>query len=575
VLAGYLTLALVVLANVWRHLPNGRLRVGGIDQYAFEWFFWNGPHSVVHADNPLFTRLWNPPSGANLMANTSMLGVGLPLAPLTLLAGSRVTFAVVATLGLAGSAAAWYWLFRRLVPGSIVGAAIGGGFCGFAPPMISHENGAHLNLVTTCVLPFIIANVLRLCQPGRALRNGVPLGLLTAYQIFVGEEIAVLAAIGFTLFCLAYLASRPREALAAVPHLARGLAVAAAIAVPLLVYPIWWQFAGPQSYSGLPVGAKTTNDVLSIAILPSQSLLGDLRSTAHYSASPEEQNGFFGVPLLLLVAFGVWRLRRQLLARLSAIVIVLACLLSFGSVIRLRGHRLVPGPWALLQHVPLLDTIILGRLAFIAVPFIGLILAMLVADLTREVRRRRSPETLRVLRFGALAIAAALLPIAPTPLPVTTRPAIPEFITTGAWRQSISPGSTLLTVPLTMSNGGLDTMNWQIPADGGFALAGGYFLGPHGNDRTGHYFPENTATQRMLNDVWLTGRKPRVGDKERAQARADLARLRVDAVVVQARRGHATEAVEVLTGLLGTPPVEILDVSVWRIHDGTAVQTVN
>jgi hypothetical protein len=138
VLGGYVALAFVVLANVWRHLPSQRLAIGGIDQYLFEWFLWHAPHSVAHGQDPLFTTLWNPPAGANLMANTSMLGVALPLAPLTLLFGPTATFAVALTIGLAGSAAAWYWLHRRLVPGSVLGAAVGGALCGFAPPFVSH-----------------------------------------------------------------------------------------------------------------------------------------------------------------------------------------------------------------------------------------------------------------------------------------------------------------------------------------------------------------------------------------------------------------------------------------------------
>jgi hypothetical protein len=579
VLASYLVIALALLNNLWRHLPHGRLVIGGIDQYMIEWYLWHGAYAVIHGANPFFTTLWNPPTGANVIANTSVLGLGVPLAPLTLLFGPQVTLVVALTLGMAGSGAAWYWFFRRVVPGSTLGAALGGGFCAFGPPLVSHANGAHLNLAVTALAPFIIANVLRLREPGRALRNGVPLGLLIAYQIFIGEELVLLTALGLALFCLAYAALRPRPALAALPHLAKGLAVAVAVALPLLAYPLWWQFAGPQSYSGIQNASSTTNDIVSMGLLPSQSFIGDQASTGPYVRYHSEENAFFGVPLLILLTFGVWRLRRELLARLSAIMILLASLLSLGGVMHLAGHRLIPGPWALVQRLPILDSMIVSRLTFLAIPFIGLMLALMMARggaaaADGDSIGRPAAEAVRVRRFVLLAIVAALVSVAPAPLPISDRPAIPTFITSGEWQRTIGPGSTIMTVPMTMSNGGLDTVNWQVSADGQFSLVGGYFVGPHGTDRSGHSFPVNTATQRMINDLWLTGKAPKITEPQRAQARVDLTALHVDAIVV-ADRGHTKEVVLALTQLLGVPPAHLTDVWTWRIRDGVAVTSTN
>src|SRR5690606_25350340 len=109
--AGYLLLAATVLSGQWRNTSGSYLIKSGQDQTMWEWFFAVTAHSVANLHNPLGTQLQNFPAGVNMMANTAMFGVGIPLTPVTLLFGPTVTFVLVLTLGLAGTAFAWYWLF--------------------------------------------------------------------------------------------------------------------------------------------------------------------------------------------------------------------------------------------------------------------------------------------------------------------------------------------------------------------------------------------------------------------------------------------------------------------------------
>src|SRR5262249_48852252 len=159
----------------------------------------------------------------------------------------------------------------------------------------SHANGAHLNLVVTGLIPFIVWYLLRLRQPGTVLRAGIPLGLLVAVQIFIGEELLLLTGIGLVLLSAGYAVSRPRPARLAAKHVLAGLAVAGGIALALTGYPLWWQFTGPASYSGLEAASTTTNDVLAIGTLPSQSLFGDQASTAKFVQFHNEEDAFFGL----------------------------------------------------------------------------------------------------------------------------------------------------------------------------------------------------------------------------------------------------------------------------------------
>jgi hypothetical protein len=63
---------------------------------------------VRHLENPLFSARQNAPDGVNMMANTSLLGVTLPMAPVTLLFGPQVAYALYLGGALAATAGTSY-----------------------------------------------------------------------------------------------------------------------------------------------------------------------------------------------------------------------------------------------------------------------------------------------------------------------------------------------------------------------------------------------------------------------------------------------------------------------------------
>jgi hypothetical protein len=97
----------------------------------------------------------NAPNGVNLMANTGLLGLTVPLVPVTLLFGPVVTFTIMLTGRLAATAWAWYHVLSRHIVGYWPAALVGELFAGFAPGMISQVNG-HPDLVNQFLIPFII-----------------------------------------------------------------------------------------------------------------------------------------------------------------------------------------------------------------------------------------------------------------------------------------------------------------------------------------------------------------------------------------------------------------------------------
>lgn len=567
VAGAFLLLSLYVFQGLWTDLDGAYLADALQDQNQWEWFVGVTTDNITHLRNPLFTLSQGMPDGVNLMANATMLGLNVPLIPVTLLFGETVTFALVLTLGMAASAWTWYWLIRCRFVRSRWAAAAGGALAAFAPPMVSHANG-HPNFVVLFMIPLIIDRALRLCEghregprAGRSVtRDGVLLGLFATYQIFIGEEPLLIAALGMLVFCLAYLLVAPRRALAAARPLGSGLVVALAVCLPLVAVPLYWQFFGPQSYHSVLHGDNAGNSPRALIEYASRSLFGDPETAGKLSLNTTEQNAFYGWPLL---AFGVvvcvW-LWRSKAVRALALTGFTALLLSLGPWVPVpRTEIVLPGPWRLMIKLPLFESVIEGRVAMVCAPILGILLALALDRIIRLPERE-----LRTL--GLLGAAAALIPVLPLPLTVRDRAPVPAFITSGDWKGYVKDGEALVPVPLP-DPGQADALHWQVEADFGFRLAGGYFNGPWGPDRIGIYGATPRHLSNLLRDVRYGAQPPEVDAGWRTQARQDLEFWKAGAVVLpfQDRDG---ELRGLITGLLGREPEQVRDVWVWRVGPG-------
>ncbi|MGL5851747.1 MAG: hypothetical protein ACRCZD_13290, partial [Phycicoccus sp.] len=359
--AAYLAAAVYLLNNLLADVDGRYLSQGVRDHQAFEWYLGASAHNLATFSNPLFSDLQNYPDGVNLMANAAVIGLGLPLGALTVVAGPGWTFVLVVILGLALTASGWYWVFRRYLPVHPVAAFLGGLLAGFAPGMVSHANG-HLNFVAQFLVPLIVDRVLRLARHGRTRRDGVVLGLLAAAQVFVGEEVLLLTAIGLAIGGLVLLAHRRVDLRRVLP----GLGVAAGLALAIVAFPLWWQFAGPQSYSGIyhPPGG---NDLAQLWGRATRSVGADPWASAAVSMNRTEENSFFGIPLWLAAAATAGVLWRSVVARTLAAVVVLTCWLSLGEEIVVHGRSTgVPGPWAVVERLPVVQDVLPTRLTLVA-----------------------------------------------------------------------------------------------------------------------------------------------------------------------------------------------------------------
>ncbi|WP_063048490.1 DUF6541 family protein [Nocardia arthritidis] len=560
---GYLALATAVLSGQWRNTDSGYLIKSGQDQTMWEWFFAVTAHSVANLQNPLGTDLQNFPAGVNMMANTAMFGVGVPLTPVTLLFGPTVTFVLVLTMGLAGTAFAWYRLLSRELVRSRVAAVIGGLFCGFAPGMISHAN-AHPNFVVLLLLPIIAGRLIRMtrraAQPRRRVRDAVILGLLVAMQIALGEEPLLIFALAFGLFALVYYLHAPRAGLRVARAIAPTLVLGAVITLALAEIPLWWQFFGPQSYRSIDHGPMG-NDLEALVQFPSESLGGVFAPGQNVAINPTEQNAYFGWPLLLLVVFTVGMLWRDRVVRAAAVVIAVFGVLSLGAVAAIGKRPTgIALPWRWAEQVPLLNTVLESRLSMAAIPAIAVVLA-LASERAVRTWTQSAVDWKPLAWFGALA--GALLPLIPTILPVVERPPTPDFFADGAVRRYVGDGSVVLVPPPRPPDA--RALRWQADAEFSFPLAGGYFVGPTGTTKKGIYGPEARPTAALLVQAQDTGVVPRIDTDVRARALDDLRFWRADVLVLPATRNGEVLR-ETVTQLLGFTPTRVEDVWLWDVH---------
>ncbi|TDC61171.1 hypothetical protein E1258_12440 [Micromonospora sp. KC207] len=558
VVAGYLGLAVLLTSRQWGR-PD-RLFHQDNDQMLFEWMLARAARAVTGGEHPLHSAALNAPDGVNLMANTSVLGLGVPLTPVTLLFGTQAAFLVAVVVSLAGTATAWYVLLARRLVDSRVAAAVGGLVCGFAPGMVA-QAGAHLHMAAQFLVPPVLALVFR-PDADRVRRHGVALGLLVAYQVFVGEEVLVFLALAAGTFAVAYALVDRAAARRLAPAFLGRLGVGALVAGALLAYPLWFQFLGPYHYRGMPFHARGFQlDAASFTASARQTVLGDRYVPGLLSPNPTEENSFFGPGLLVVAVVAVvWLWHRPLVPALAAVG-AFAALLSLGDPVRVDGASTgLPGPYRLLAGAPLLDLVVPARFALICVPVLGVLVAL---SLDRARSADASGVPVRLLWGGA--VAAALLPLAPTPIRTVPAWPVPAFVAGGGWRAYVPNGRTLVPVPPVTGAGVSPAMFWSARTGLAFTAPGGYFIGPSAaDDPTARWGAPDRPTAELLRRVAETGQVPVLTDADRRQAVTDLRHWRA-AVLVQGGLHRGDPVRRTVDQLVG-PGREVDGAWVWDVR---------
>lgn len=549
VFGGFLVTALWVTSQIWMD-PAGRVAsLYSSDPAQVQFFLAHSVRVVLHGEFPFFTEQFNYPDGVNLMANTAILALGIPMVPVTLLFGPAVTFVLLVTLGLAGTASAWYFVLSRHVVSNRLAAVVGGWFCGFSPAMLSHASW-HPNIISQFLLPFIVWRVMVITRSTRPFRDGALLALLVTVQAFINEEILLFTAMGCGIFLIAVVVQRPGLWSAAWRPLAKALATCTVIAGALLAYPLYIQFAGPMAYHGLSEAVRDYgNDIAAYFAPGSPTVGGNQRANVNLAPNYSEENAFFGWSLALIAVGIVLWLRREVLVRALAATAAFYAVLSLGERVSWWDRELVVGPWEWLVRLPLLDAVVPTRFGMITSVVVAILLALAIERTSTLSLDRRTVRTLT-----AAGLVLALLPITPMPLPMTSRPPVPDFITSDRWRAYVAPDQTLVPIPVP-SMGNTHGMRWAAATNLDFKIPGGYFLAPRNGNTgdPGRFGGRPSGIGKLLEEVATTGRTPELNDRQRRRSLDELRYWRAAILVLPVRQPHSESLRQTVEQLVGRP----------------------
>ncbi|HET9074578.1 MAG TPA: hypothetical protein VFN48_08360 [Solirubrobacteraceae bacterium] len=444
----------------------------GIETWGFAWW----PHALTHLLNPFYPRIIYAPAGIDIAHGTLMPAVALALWPLTALTSPLFSFNVAATLAPALAATTAFHLCLTLCERPLP-ALVGGWLFGFSTYMLGHETG-HLDLTLVFLVPVAVElgvrAVMGRIRPGRA---AVDIGVVLALQILISLEIFAT----MVLFALTAIALAWRSAPAAVrPGLGRltrataaGLAGSLIVCSPYLYYALL-----PGGVS--PILTRSTTDSVDLlgVVIPNQlTRVGGIQflpTTAHFSAGYVEGAVYLGVPLLVLLAVSLALARRSWGVRLAATMFVITLVCALGPRLQVNGHRLIPLPWDIAAHLPLLGVALPDRLVMYSTLAGSLIVAVGLARL----RSRRA-----WIPWGLAALTiVSLWPDTRYPF-WHSDPKVPSLFTTDAYRHVLGPAhGTILVLPVGIDG---NSMLWQAQAHLGFRMASGYVVPPEAPDPYG------------------------------------------------------------------------------------------
>jgi hypothetical protein len=568
-IATFIAVALFLTGPLWFNLDH-ELREDPQDQAFFEWMLAHGARVLTDGVYPFFSDRMNYPDGVNMMANTSVLAVSLPMTPVTLLFGPHVAFNAFLTIALAATGVSWYLVLSRRFVASRTAAWVGALFCTFAPSMVSHAGG-HPNIVSQFLVPLIIWRTLELRAPGRTARNGLALAGLVVWQAFINLEVLFMTAVGLGIFCAAMAVSRRRSHPGEIRPFLAGLGIAAGVSLTLLAYPLYVQFFGPQSYHGLPQFVRNFGaDLGSFTAYARRSIAGDPTTAMRLTQNASEENAFFGWGLVILF-FGLvaWMRRSVAVVALASVALLFAAM-SLGPRIVLDGVNTgIPGIWAVLHSVPVLNSAVPTRWAMAIAPVVGIILALgcqKAYDLARTQPAARRPVIVAMI----VAVAMALVPLAPTPLPTKPMAPVPGFVTSGAWQRYVDDHHTVVALPLPDSSYP-DPLRWSAYTGHRMRIASAYALLPNENpldpgDRTALFSPPWRPTSGLITSIRTGNPTPRITDTRRDMALADL-RFWKAGVVVLTPQPRDIEMLRAMNQILGFKPTWVEGAWVWNVRN--------
>lgn len=469
------------------HVIAGPVGHGWGDPTQTLWFLEWMSFALRHGLNPFHSNYLNYPIGVSLANNTLSPLLGVLGAPITLSLGPVVALNVLLRLAFASSAASMFVVLRTWCRWPA--AFLGGLFYGFGPYMIT-QGHSHLDLVFAPIPPLILWCLYELIvtRRHRPLLVGAVLGALCGAQVLIDPEVLALLAVVTGCGLVVAAALNFRTLRQRVNDLAWASTSAFVVFAVITGYVVWAMLVAPGHVVG-PVQPVTTlraysADLLGWLMPTSYQLFAPATLSSHSDAyvalNLTENVTYLGLPLVLFVGLAAVYWRRQRVLLTSALLALVAFVLSLGPYLIINARDTgIPMPELLLEHLPVFDSIVPARFGLVVSLFVAIVLAIGADRLFHALASHTD------LRRG-IAIAGVAVLVLSFVFIMPRAPIRSQTLTgagTGAALDAVPPGTVVLTYPYTVFPW-TEAMSWQATDEMRFRIVGGYAV-VQGPDRTG------------------------------------------------------------------------------------------
>lgn len=563
---GLFLVALVGSGAMWGRLfvthPASHAVCGCGDPSLFQWFIAWPEHAIATGHSLVFSRDLFAPHGINLLSNTSVLALGVPLAPVTWLGGPILATNVALLLAPPVAVVTMDLLLSRLTP-SVPARAVASVLYGFSPYVVASLAIDHLMTAWIGILPLIALGAIDAVsgEPTRSRRGQVLLAAAIVVQFFISTELLVLAAVTCGVIAIAWGLSSLAE-LAVTRHappmqLRRAVRLVPPVLVAgaLLAWPAWYALDGPRALRGDIWGSGfnvVTGGSSLLDLLRPHVVAAKLTTISGYD-HPLVQLQYVGWGLLgVALVLTVLRLGDRVL-RVALLTCVGCSLLALST----RGFSLAPWQWA--ADLPLLHNVVQFRISVFALGAALVVLARGAGSL---------------LTKGAVPIAGGVvaLLVAAVPLLVPVVQSLPirtVDVSVPAWWREGPSGVTVASYPFA-SLALQSPLTWQAVTGFRVAQLGG--SGPGGEPSRAGADADATAVLGQLSNPLRPTPSLSVGvaDAVRAMLRRDDADLVVIPVSVRGSSlvtgAPPSTAAVFFTEVLGEPPTVTDGAWVFALH---------
>jgi len=582
--------------QVWRANPASAMTCPCGDPPSFVWFLAWPAYAITHGHSLFFATQLHYPTGINLLDNTSVLAIGVVLAPITWLFGPIATLTVALTLTPVLTGLSTYWVLRRGLGLGRLASFLGGLAFAFSPFMMRNEAANHLQTSFLALVPLIFwcCYELAWAQRGRPWRWGVALGVLVTIQFFIGTDILLITAmtvgIGLVLVLVALWWTEIRNpesrALSAkLPFAWRGFFLAVVVGIVLLAYPLWFSLKGPEHIKGANYLHPAGNGVLQMLFpLGPTSFQLSLWPREGYVGTPGSYEAYLGFPALLVLVAAVLLVRRPL-TKLCLVMTAITLWLSLGESQTKLSSGGQPAwfplpPWHALMKLPVLNKSTPATFSATAAFFVVVAGALLIDRLIRArasddlhpaISRSRLTRTAdaRMLSAGVIAAALVVPWLLAWPVPFTAaHVTAPKWVTTAGAR--LPSTAVVLFNPFPSSWEDSPEL-WQARYGLHYRVVGGRGITAAANNQATHGWTPGTPAGIMtaLSVPWEPHYSnlrlpPMPSQATITSFRAALRQWGVTNVVVTPGGRDPAYAVRWLTAALGTAPQREDGALVWN-----------